>query len=222
MHLDFYGDHYGEAFVDLLDALQDESLANSVRSLIIRGPDTGANGTRNWDLSSLANSPVSFSRLTHLSIERTKPTDHNRSIVAPIYEEEGLLGKLLAKALQLLVIETPSTPNEEFFRLQNHPLECLSVDTGYDHQGFVANLARSSCFPNLRFFEFGEYQETYMDDFSTHVTPIQDYRTLLQSSAFASVRYFRWFNPVCTPAELAELRAMRKDCQISVLRWTLE
>ena len=71
------------------------------------------------------------------------------------------------------------------------PLRLLSVDTGYDHQGFIANLARSACFPKLQSFEFGEYNETYIEDSAAHLTPVADYRELFTSRAFAPVKVFR-------------------------------
>jgi hypothetical protein len=221
-HLDFYGDPFEESFGDLLGALGDQEVANSLASLELRGPDEGANGTRNWDLSAIAHSSASFPRLRRLSIEQTKPTDHNRSIVAETYDEEGVLAKILAKAPELDVLVTPSAPNADFFQIGQHPIQHLSVDTGYDHQNFIANLATSSCFPRLRSFEFGEYNETYMDDFSDHVTPFADYRNLFMSDAFASVQMFRWKNPVCSPEELAETRTFLMGRQVMVTRWSAE
>jgi hypothetical protein len=221
-HLDFYGDPFGESFGDLLDALLDLDVANSLASLDLRGPDTGVNGTRNWELNSIAESTVVFPELRRLSIEQTKPTDHNRSIVARCYHEEGVLAKVLAKAPKLEVLITPSAPNADFFGIGQRPIQYLSVDTGYDHQGFIANLARSSCFPNLRSLEFGEYNETDMEDFSVHLTPFADYRELFSSPAFASVRVFQWRNPACSPAEMAELTSLKTGRQVLVARWSAE
>jgi hypothetical protein len=221
-HLDFYGDPYGESFSDLLAALVDASVANCVASVDLRGPDEGANGTRNWDLTAIAESGVSFPELRRLCVEQTKPADHNRTIVARDYDEDGVLAKILAKAPALEVLVTPSAPNADFFQVGQCAIQYLSVDTGYDHQGFIANLARSSCFPKLRSFEFGECNETYMEDFSAHLTPFADYRDLFSSLAFAPVKVFQWRNPVCSPKEMAEIRSLKKDCQILVVRWSAE
>jgi hypothetical protein len=220
--LDFYGDPFGDSFADLLDVLGDSEVANSLASLEFRGPDEGSNGTRNWDLSAIADSGVSFPRLRRLSIEQTKPTDHNKSIVAQDYDEEGVLAKILAKSPALEVLVTPSAPNADFFQIGPRPIQFLSVDTGFDHQNFIANLARSTCFPALQSFEFGEYHETYMDDFSSHVTPFVDYRALFTSPAFASVEVFLWRNPACSPGEMAEIRTLLKDHQVMVAHWSAE
>lgn len=221
-HLDFYGDPNGESFFELLDTLTTRDVADVVTSLDLRGPDEGANGTRNWDLSTIANSTASFPRLRRLNIEQIKPSDHNRTIIGRNYEEEGTLAKILSKAPSLEVLVTPSAPNADFFNVGQRAIQHLSVDAGYDHQGFIANLARSACFPGLRSFEFGEYNETYMEDFSAHLTPFADYRELFVSSAFASVRVFRWRNPVLSLEEMAEVKSFKKGRQILVVRWSAE
>jgi hypothetical protein len=221
-HLDFYGHCCGESFGELLDALADKRIANSLASLDLRGPDEGANGTRNWDLTPLAKSPASFPNLRRLAIEQTKPADHNKTILAHEYEEDGVLAKILAKAPALEVLVTPSAPNADFFQVGKRPIEHLSVDAGYDHQDFIANLAESSCFAKLRSFEFGEYNETYMEDFSAQVTPFADYRRLFESSAFASVEVFQWRNPACSPAEMATIKNLTKNRQVLIVRWTAE
>jgi hypothetical protein len=221
-HLDYYGDPSGEAFGELLDTLADRRVAYSLASLELRGPDEGANGTRNWDLTPIADCAVSFPELRRLSIEQSKPADHNRTIVARSYEEDGVLAKILAKAPALEVLVTPSAPNADFFRVGQRPIEHLSVDTGYDHQRFIANLAESSCFAHLRSFEFGEYNETYMEDFAAHVTPFADYQRLIGSSAFASVQVFQWRNPACSPAEMEQIKKLKKGRQVLVVRWSAE
>lgn len=221
-HLDFYGDPSGESFGDLLAAVSDSKVASSIVSLDLRGPDEGANGTRNWDLQPIAESTVAYPVLRRLAIEQSKPTDHNRTIVGSEYNEEGVLAKILARAPKLEVLISPSAPNADFFQIGERPLEFLSVDAGYDHESFIANLARSSCFANLRTLEWGEYNETYMDDFSSHLTPFADYRALFTSPAFAAVRVFQWRNPACSPAEMEEIKALKKGRQVLVARWSAE
>jgi hypothetical protein len=221
-YLDFYGDPFGESFSDLLTTIVSPDIANAIASLDLRGPDTGSNVTRNWDLTTIAAASSSFPNLRRLSIEQTKPADHNRTIVAQDYEEDGILAKVLARAPALEVLVTPSAPNADFFRVGYRPLSFLSADTGYDHQGFIVNLAESTCFPKLQSFEFGEYGETYMNDFSAHLTPFADYRTLFTSPAFASVRNFQWRNPQCSREEMAELKSLDKDRDILIVNWSAD
>jgi hypothetical protein len=133
-----------------------------------------------------------------------------------------VLARILAKAPVLKVLVTPSAPNAAFFQVGPCAIEHLSVDTGYDHQGFIANLARSSYFPMLKSFEFGEYHETYMDDFSAHLTPFADYRQLFASAVFAPVRVFQWRNPACSPEEMAEIKSLKRGRQVLVVRWSAD
>ncbi|MDB5350259.1 MAG: hypothetical protein JWN86_1506 [Planctomycetota bacterium] len=221
-HIDFYGDPFGEAYEELMSVLALPEVAGSMVSLSLRGPDEGSNGTRNWNISMLAESPTALPRLRSLSLERTRPADHNRSIVARDYDEDGVLAALLAKAPRLEFLESPSAPNAEFFKVGRRPLRFLSVDAGFDHQIFIGNLARSSCFPDLRHLEFGEFAETYMEDFNSFVTPLADYQSLFASPAFAPVRGFVWRNPACSAEDIASLKAIDESRQILVVRWSAD
>ena len=57
----------------------------------------------------------------------------------------------------------------------------------------------SSAFRDLSSLEWGEYNETYVDDFRANCTPLEEYRTLFSSEAFRNVKRFVWRNPVCSP-----------------------
>ena len=58
--VDFWGEAHQESFAELLQALRTPEVAAELRSLTIRGPDEGANGTRNWDLGLLVGKGVQF------------------------------------------------------------------------------------------------------------------------------------------------------------------
>jgi hypothetical protein len=222
LHIDYYGTPFDEPLQDVLAAVITSDVSAVLASLTLRGPDEGANGTRNWDLSILAESDVVFPKLREVSIEQTKPADHNRPVVAADYDEEGVLGRLLAQAPALESLVTPSAPNASFFQAGQRPLKYLNVDAGYDTQGFIGNLARSSCFRGLRCVEFGEYNETYMEDYAGQCTPISDYQELFSSESFKQVRRFVWRNPVCSAAEIASLKALRPDLQLLIVRTSAE
>jgi hypothetical protein len=217
LYLDFYGSPFDEPYEDLCNTLILPEVAFKLGSLSFRSPtDEGANGTRNWDLSLLVEAQVSFPNLRSFSIEQNEPGAHNRVIVAAVYEEAGVLGRLLRKAPSLDSLIVPSAPDVTFFELERHPLRFLSVDAGYDTQGFIGNLADSSCFPQLQRLEFGEFNETYLDDFPAGCTPFDDYRRLFTSAAFATVRAFVWRNPVCSDTEIAELRSLRPKSELQI------
>lgn len=221
-HLDFYGDCFEEGYEDLLNTLANPEIAARVRSLILRGPDEGANGTKNWDIEPLLATKASFPELETFAIQLNRPADHNRSVVAADHEEHGVLARLLTKAPRLQELTVPSAPNSSFFETGHRPLRFLSVDAGYDTQNFISHLAGSTCFPELRTLEWGEYHENYMDDYLTRCTSLDDYRELFQSEAFGSVTRFVWRNPVCTEEEIRELKALKPDMQLLVVRCSNE
>jgi hypothetical protein len=218
LHVDFYGTPFDEPLQHVLQAIATPEVSQVLASLTLRGPDEGANGTRNWDLNVLANSDVIFLELREMFIEQTKPVDHNRTIVASTYDEDGVLARILTRAPKLETLVTPSAPDSTFFQVDRRPVKLLNVDAGYDTQGFIRNLARSSCFPDLQCLEFGEYNETYIDDYASRCTPAADYEELFTSGAFKPVRRFVWRNPVCPAAEIAAFKAMRRDLQLLVVR----
>jgi len=220
--LDFYGDAFGDCFILLLDVLSRPDIAPHIRSIILRGPDEGANGTRNWDLEPLLATDAMFGGMESLAIQQNRPEDHNRTIVGQDYEEDGVLGRLLAKTASLRELTVPSAPAANFFQLGPRPLRFLSVDSGFDTQSFIRNLAHSSAFADLKSLEFGEYNETHIDDFRANCTPLDDYYLLFRSAAFATVKRFVWRNPVCSTDEIVKLKNLRPDLQMLVIRSSAE
>jgi hypothetical protein len=221
-HLDFYGSPFDESYWDLLEMLGVPAVAERLRAVWLRGPDEGANGTRNWDLEPLVAGPVLFPNLELFSIELTVPAHHNRTIVAAVYEENGVLARLLASSPRLRSLTVPSAPDATFFETAPRPLSFLSVDAGYDTQQFARRLSRSSCFPDLYCLEWGEYNETYLDDWQSRCTPLEDYRELFQSAAFSGVKRFVWRNPLLTNDEIRQLKSDRRDLQLLVVRTSSE
>src|SRR4051794_19489120 len=68
--VDYFGTPF-DPFQGLLEAVVTPEVAAVLASLTVRGPDEGSNGTRNWDISLLADSDVAFPRLRAVSIEQT-------------------------------------------------------------------------------------------------------------------------------------------------------
>jgi hypothetical protein len=217
----YYGSSWLESYESLFSVLTEPEVAERLTSLRLWGPDEGANGTREWNLSSLTDGSAHFPALRTFWIQLTEPTDHNRSIVTSRhepYEEDGVLARLLSKAPALQSLSVPSAPSPEFFRVGCRPIDRLRVDAGYDHQDFILNLSASSCFPELHFFEFGEFNETYLDDYQESCTPLAHYQSLFESPAFRTVRSFIWKNPRASDGEIAALRALRPDLTVAVVR----
>lgn len=221
-NLDFYGECFDESYEDLLSTLATPEVAPCIRSLILRGPDEGANGTQNWDITPLLATDAMFSQLETFSIQLNQPAAHNRPIIGSDEDEDqgGILAQLLAKSPRIQELTVPSAPNAAFFEVGQRPIRFLSVDAGYDTQDFVHNLAKSSCFPNLQCLEWGEYHETYLDNYSINCTPTKHYQEMFHSNAFDSVQRFVWRNPVCTDSDIQALQALRPNLQLLVVYYS--
>jgi hypothetical protein len=220
--LDFFGESFDEPIDKLLELVAQPQIAPAIRTFILRGPDEGANGTNNWNLEPLLVHGATFSHLESFSVQLTQPGEHNRRIIGEDYEEGGFIGRLLERAPALRRLALPSAPAANFFAVAEHPLEHLNIDAGYDTQAFIRNLAESKCFPELSSLEWGEYSERYIENYQEQCTPFADYQALFASPIFASVRQFVWRNPVCSLAEIQQLKALRPNLQLLLVRATDE
>lgn len=216
--LQFYGDCFEENYSDLIDVLAEPNVASRIRSLVLDGPDEGANGTQNWDIEALLADNTFFPRMELFSVRQRRLGDHNRPVVASVYDEDGVLAKLIEKAPMIQSITVPSAPNANFFSVGDRPIRFMSIDAGYDTQEFILNLASSTAFKRLQCLEWGEYSETYIDDYQDSCTPFDHYMQLFRSDAFDSVSRFVWRNPICTENEIAELKILRPNLQFLIVR----
>ncbi len=221
-HLEFYGTCFGDAYTDLCETLTSPDVAGSILSLSIRGPDEGANGTKSWDLEPLAVPNRDFPFLQTFSVELNQPADHNRTIVASSYEEDGVIARLAAQCPHLTYLTVPSAPSAEFFKVPLASLQFLSVDAGYDSQNFLRHFGRSGGFPSLRCLEWGEYSEAYMDDWQQSGTPFSDYEALFTSPAFRTVTRFVVRQPTLTAEQFATLHMLRPKIQLMLVRYGSE
>jgi hypothetical protein len=221
-HVEFYGNPFDEAYSDLCKALSSRETAASVVSLTLRGPDEGANGTREWDLEPLIADDRNFPALHTFHIDLNKPGDHNRTIIGSNYDEGGVIARFASRCPRLASLTVPSAPSSDFFDLNLPDLRFLSVDAGYDPQGFIRNFGRSRGFPNLTCFEWGEYSEDYMDDWQTSCTPFPDYEALVVSSAFRTVNRFVFRQSTLSTQQIKALRSLRPDFQFLLVRFSSE
>ena len=217
VHLEFYGSPFEESFAELQPVLCEPEVGASLRSLAVRGPDEGANGTRNWDFTPLLEGGASFPALTTFWVEPTDPVHHNRTILARDYDEDGMIAGLLSRMPRLETLTVPSAPDARFFEREEHPLSSLRVDVGYDTQDFLAHFATSRCFPALRVLEYGDFSEFFLDEYAAQCTPYDQYEALFRSPAFAPVRRLVLRNPNLTAEQLKELKALRADLQMYVI-----
>lgn len=219
-HLAFIGAPFDTPFSLFLSLLAEQEVANQVLTLSFSGPDVGANGTRNWDFTQLAKSSVVFPQLKAFTIERTKPEDHNYTIIAETYDEEGVIAKLIEKMPNIETLVVPSAPDGAFFSLERPSLVELCVDVGYNHQKFLVHFAQSTAFPQLRSFEYGDYCDTSIEDAKDWQTPFAHYQEFVYSKAFEPIRRFVLRNPSCSNEEITTLKRGRARTSFQVIRST--
>jgi hypothetical protein len=218
VHIEFYGRTFDESFWDFSRKLCQPEVAVVIKSLVFRGPDEGANGTKNWDFSMLLHNDVIFPNLTSLLIEPTQLHHHNQSIIGASYEEDGMIAALTNKMPQLESLTVPSAPNSSFFTKTKEGLRWLRIESGYAHQNFIQNLSRSKALPNLASFDFGDYCQNYIENYQDNCTPFAHYVELFQSQAFANISYFRLRNPSLSQEQLRDLKRLRSDLEFHVVQ----
>lgn len=199
-------------FCSLLDFIARPEHACRIASLTFDGPDEGSNGTKNWDFTRLIHADVLFPNLKQWSVQQSDWGDHNFNIIGHGYEEDGMIARLLSRMPCLEALTVPSAPDRSFFNLPNHPLRYLKVQAGYDHQGFIRNLAASTSFPQLAVLDFTDCMDTNNASTADFV-PFEDFKALFTSPAFSTVRHFTLRGSMLTRGQLLELQALRRDVQ---------
>lgn len=218
LHIEFYGLTFGPFFEKFLETLCAPAVAACVGSLVFDGPDEGANGVRDWDFSPLLQREVHFPRLQTLEIVPSTPDQHNQTVVGKFYEEDGQIARLLVQAPALKHLVVPSAPNATFFQIGSRLLQTLRVESGYDTCNFIPNLSQSSNFPDLRALDFGDYSQTYMENYRDDCTPFEHYEQLFRSPAFASVRQFTLRNSILSEQQLKHLARLTDNCSFMALQ----
>lgn len=216
--VNFYGMPWEESFHKVIAVLSESEVAEKIQSLSFDSPDEGANGTNNFDFSGLAESSAVFPRLKSFSVRLTHPEHHNGTIIGRIYEEGGMIARLIKKMPNLLSLQIPSAPNEEFFELNSHPLEHLTMQSGFDTQDFILNLSNSTCFNNLRYFDFTDFQETYIEGWESQTTPFETFERFVKSKAFDPVKLMILRNLTYSDEQMRHLRSIRKSTVFKLIR----
>jgi uncharacterized protein (TIGR02996 family) len=195
---------------ELLRFLASREVAPILRSLrLLGGKWSGANGVRGIDLDALARGQHEFTHLELFQVEQEG--EHGMPWIGGLYGERGVLGKLLAKMPALRTFISPSAPDRTFFRVGERPVEELNVIGGDEHQDFIRNLARSSCFPRLRSLVWADPDHTYRDDWQQYCTPFEDYLELFQSPAIGRAETLDLRNVNLTPEQIRQLQALRTE-----------
>lgn len=160
LDVSFFGDPYGESFAATLELVAHPSVAAELTGLWLAGPDEGANGVRNWDVKTLANTSVEFPRITALYLEPTQPEHHNVSVVGPGFEESGLIARVVAKMPNLRSLTVPSAPDPSFFAKCPSALTKLRIESGFDHQDFWVHARREGLPQTLAELDYADSDST--------------------------------------------------------------
>ncbi len=170
--------------------MQMPEYAHRISAVTITSEDAGVNGVQYWDIESLIDSHTVFDHLKVLILPMNDAESHNGKIITykDMYDESNALGLLLNKCPALKKLVAPSAPGPLFFEREEYGLEELEIQTGFDHQDFIANLSRSTCFKNLTSFSFRDYAEDYMENYQSHCTKFDDYMLLMTSDTLPSLQ----------------------------------
>ncbi|ERO65664.1 hypothetical protein [Pseudomonas piscis] len=227
LHVEFHGELWDEPLAWTLECLAEQAVASVISSLLFCGPDTGANGTREWEFTPLLDSAVTFTQLRSLAISPTAPEHHNTSLVqkaGSMMAEAGEIARFVAKAPYLSELTLPNAPNGDFFQVDLSHLELLRIGAGSDTQGFIDNLAAANNLPGLStldFSESSELQQTWAQRREAGVvTAFSSYEKLFASSAMDSLRILRLRNTCLSLAQLQALQQMRAALQFMVIQAT--
>lgn len=158
IHIYIYAHPNEETWMNqVFGKLNTVKFAPLIAGMEIKGPDIGEKGTRLYDLSNLlCDDTVVFSRMEEFEVEQTAKHHRNVSLQSydDYYNDSGAGGRILDKMPQLKSLTLPAAPSPSFFERKHHPLEHLSLQAGYEHEGFIGHLAKAECFPALRHFEW--------------------------------------------------------------------
>lgn len=228
LHVEYHGPSCeDDALTALLDALADPDVAESLASLSLTGPDEGANGTREWILTSLLDSDVQFPRLRRVYVRPTEPDDHNFSLISKagaVMEEQGEIARLCRKAPRLTELTVPNAPDASFFAVPLPALCSLRIGGGYDTQRFVANLARATNLPSLYHLDFSESADLFLrwpeGEHPPRPTPFSAFEVLVGGRLSTQLRALTLRNTCLSRTELEALQARAPSLQLKVIQST--
>ncbi len=225
LQVTYFGELWEEPFAWTLACLADQEVADAIVALSFSGPDEGANGTREWEFTPLLDSAVRFPLLKSLAIRPSGQADHNTVLIqraGTIMEEAGEIARFAAKAPGLVQLTVPNAPDASFFAVPLPYLSTLQVESGFDTQDFIDNLASSGNLTALRSLDFTESTElhsTWADAREEGcITPFAAYERLLRSAAGARLRALTLRNTCLSLEQLQALQALRPKLQFMVVQ----
>jgi hypothetical protein len=117
--------------------------------------------------------------------------DPSRKLLALFHQfgvenHEEMIGRCLDLMFNLRSLMIPSAPATNFFARSEHPLQTLHVQSGYDSQHFLQNLAHATCFSGLKELYFEDHGE-FLDGWEQLACQPNEYKQLFAVSHFADL-----------------------------------
>lgn len=185
---------------DMLAFLGTREVAPVLWSLRLVGDSlAAANGTCEIFIERLLEGGHPFSNLVRFEIDAQ--SEDGTPVVGGLEGEGGFHARLLARAPALEILSSPSAPDGDFFLVGQRPLTSLSLAAGFADQGFIANLARSTCFPGLRTFVWTDFAHT--------ATSFEDCLLLFQSPVGARLERLVLRRMSLSEWQVRQLRGIR-------------
>lgn len=200
------------------EIINSEEFAEQIWGLRLQSADEGINGTNHWDLATLAENPkIVFTNLKYLVLP-LNDKNHNKIIVTgnDHYNENGILAKVLAKMPHLEFLQSPSAPNEDFFK-HFSSIKTLHIQAGYNHQNFICNLAQSKNFENLETLKFWDYAETYVENYEQNTTSVSDYVALFSSTHLLRLKKLHLYKTQLSHRDQTKLLSLPLALQLDEL-----
>jgi len=191
------------------DNLNEAEAVKTIASLHLYSEDEGINGTNNWDLGNLLEKPKNIFLNLKKLVFPLNEHNHNRIIITgnDDYDENGVIGKVVAKMPNLEYLQIPSAPSASFFS-QKSAIKHLRVQTGYNHQSFIQQLAQTPHFQDLEELEFWDYSEFYMENYAQYCVPVEDYMKLLSSKNLPKLKKVTLYNTLLNDEAQAKLKTL--------------
>mgnify|MGYP000182745023 CR=1 FL=1 len=132
----------GEGLNWLIDVLT--KYPEKVRSLNFTGPNCGANGLRDWDLSRLVKANKIFPNLTTFKVQLHEVGHHNATRLTDMDGDNPVFVTSILKLFpNVRDVEIPCVPCADFFNLPFPNLNHLRVQANAENSHFIKNLANS-------------------------------------------------------------------------------
>jgi len=166
----------GEGLNWLIDILT--KYPDKVRSLNFTGPNCGANGLRDWDLSRLVKANKTFPNLTTFKVQLHEVGHHNATRLTDMDGDNPVFVTSILKLFpNIRDVEIPCVPCTDFFNLPFPNLNHLRVQANAENSHFIKNLANSPLLKqiSLDYTDNLYIEEEEITDYGKKIKAEEDY-----------------------------------------------